>query len=225
MDIGKAFTFPFDDEGWVSSILICGALMFLPIVGWLAIAGYTLQVARNVAMGSPRPLPRWDDFSTKLSLGFSWFLIYLAYSAPVIILSFVAICAFIPGIASGNDGLIAASVGLYVCIIVLAVLLSIALAPVLLAATARYLQYDSLSAAFQVREVLAMVREDIGGWLVLWLLSILASFVGSVGAYVFVIGMLFTLPYGQAIFGHLLGQKLLAMRRPGGLDYAPPTTF
>lgn len=220
MDIGKAFSFPFEDEQWVTSILICGALLLLPIIGWLAIAGYTLETARNVALGNPRPLPQWNNFGEKLSLGLGWFVISLGYSLPALLLSLVSLCAFLP-IASGNDAAAAAGVGLFFCMIGLSVLASLLLAPFLLAATARYVQTNSLGEALKIGTVARMVRGDLGGWLILWLLSILCSFVGQLGAYV-LIGIFFTLPYAQAVFGHLLGQMVQRLGRPAGFDYAPP---
>lgn len=224
MDIGKAFSFPFEDEQWVSSILICGLLLLVPIVGWLAIAGYTLEVARNVAMGSPRPLPKWDNFGEKLSLGFNWFVISFVYTLPVTLIAGLASCLLILPVLSGDEGAIMAGLGLFFCIIVFAILLGLLLAPIALAATVRYLQTGSLAAAFKVGDIISMVRGDLGSWVVLWLLSILCSFVGQLGGYV-IIGIFFTLPYSQAVFGHLIGQMLQRMGQPATLSYSSPSTM
>lgn len=224
MDIGKAFSFPFEDEQWLSSILICGVLMLVPIVGWLAIAGYALETARNVMQGNPRPLPKWNNFGEKLSLGFGWFVITIVYALPAVLLSLVSACLFIPVAVSGDDAAVAAAVGTFLCLTGLTILLSLALAPFVLAATVRYIQTGSLSAAMQFSEVLALVRADLAGWVVLWLLSLLCSFVGQLGTYI-IVGIFFTLPYSQAVFGHLLGQRAIAVGRPGGFDYAPPTSI
>lgn len=224
MDIGKAFSFPFEDEQWVSSILICGLLMLVPIVGWLAIGGYTLEVARNVAMGSPRPLPKWDNFGEKLRLGFNWFVIYFGYTLPLTLLAGLASCILIIPAMSGDDGAIAAGLGLFFCVMALVVVLGLLISPLALAATVRYLQTGSLGDAFKVGEIVAMVRADLGGWVVLWLLSILCSFVGQLGGYV-IIGIFFTLPYSQAVFGHLMGQTLQRLGRPAAMSYAPPSNM
>jgi hypothetical protein len=227
MDIGKAFSYPFEDEQWVSSILICGLLMFVPIIGWLAIAGYALEAARNVAMGSPRPLPKWDNFGEKLRLGWNWLLISLGYSLPLIAISVLFACIpIMGGVVGGEEGAAAASL-LFFCLFPLIFVLALAIQPLLLAATVRYLQTDSLGAAFQVSEIIAMVRADLGGWVVLWLLYLLASLVAQSGSII-VIGILFTLPYGQAIFGHLLGQKIIQLRAqtPGyAAGYEPPPVY
>jgi hypothetical protein len=224
MDIGKAFSFPFEDDQWVSSILICGALLLLPIVGWLAIAGYMLETARNVMQGSPRPLPKWNNFGEKLSLGVGYLAVTVVYALPVVILSLIGACLMIPAAASGDDAAVAAGVGTFMCLMGVSVVLSLVLAPLVLAALARYVQTGSIGAALQVGEVVKLARADLAGWLVLWLLSILCAFVGQVGSYI-VIGIFFTLPYSQAVFGHLLGQKLRTLGQPAGYDAVAQPRF
>ena len=39
MDIGKAFGFVFEDEQWVSKILLGAAIMLIPIFGLFALIG------------------------------------------------------------------------------------------------------------------------------------------------------------------------------------------
>lgn len=229
MDIGKAFSYVFEDEQWVTSILICGLLMFVPIVGWLAIGGYALEAARNVAMNSPRPLPKWDNFGQKLSLGWNWFVISIVYALPVAILSGALACLPLLGVigSGGSEEAASAAVGLFLgsfaCLLPLVILVALIIQPLIFAATVRYLQTGSLGAALRVGEIITMVRSDLGGWFVLWLLYILCSFVAQLGS-VIVIGIIFTLPYSQAVFGHLLGQKLaqLGTHNSYGAGYAPP---
>lgn len=228
MDIGKAFSFVFDDEQWVSSILICGLLLFIPIIGALVVLGYMLETARNVAMGSPRPLPKWSNFGEKLSLGFGGFVISFVYALPIAVFGLLFACVGIGlGSATGSEDAAAAAIGgLSLCFVPLILAFALLVQPVILAAMARYLQTGSLGAAFNVGEVIGTVRADLGGWVVLFLLYLLCGAVGSLGSMV-IIGVIFTMPYGQAVFGHLLGQKLSQMSRPAGYDagYAPPPTL
>lgn len=227
MDIGKAFSYPFEDEQWLSSILIGGLVMLIPFIGWFAIAGYALEAARNVAMGSPRPLPKWDNFGQKLSLGWNWFIISIFYSLPAIAISLLIACIPLLGAGVGGDEGAAFAGLLLICLFPLIFILALIIQPLIVAATARYLQTDSLGAALRVGEIVAMVRGDLGGWVVLWLLGILCSLVAQAGSIV-VIGIIFTLPYSQAIFGHLLGQKLIELRGQGASSdagYAPPSVY
>ncbi|MEI8165453.1 MAG: DUF4013 domain-containing protein, partial [Chloroflexales bacterium] len=220
------------DEQWLTSILVAGLitiLFFVPIVNIFAILilmGYMLETARNVAAGNPRPLPKWNDIGTKLSLGFSSFLIGLVYMLPLLILSllFVCIAAGLGGASARNENaLVAVLGGSFFCFLPLVILAGLALQPLVLAATARYLQTGSLGAAFRVGEVFSLVRADMAGWLILFLLYLLCSVVASAGSMI-VIGFLFTYPYSQAVFGHLLGQKLIQLNQPTGYGtgYSPP---
>jgi hypothetical protein len=108
--------------------------------------------------------------------------------------------------------------GTFLCIFPLIFVAAILIQPLMLAAMLRYLQTGSIGSAFEFGAVISMVRQDLGGWVVLWLLSILCGLVGGLGSMV-VIGFIFTVPYGQAAFGHLLGQKLQQLGRPSGYDY------
>lgn len=221
MDLGKAFSFPFDDEQWVTSILLGGLIFLIPVVGQIALIGYMLETARNVAMGSPRPLPKWDSFGEKLRLGFGAFVISLAYALPSILIAILVACASVGLGAAGGEDSAGAVVLVTFCAMPIIFILALVSAPLILVGWVRYLQTGSIGAGLQFAEVIATVRQDLGGWLVLWLLSILCSLVASVGSIV-VIGFIFTYPYSQAVMGHLLGQKLQSLGRAGGLDYAPP---
>ena len=99
MDIGKAFGFVFEDEKWVSKVLIGGLLIWIPIVNF-AVFGYMLAVARNVAQGNPRPLPEWGEFGMLFGRGFSAFVIALVYLLPVFILEGLFFC-LTGGLAAG----------------------------------------------------------------------------------------------------------------------------
>ncbi|RRR69531.1 MAG: DUF4013 domain-containing protein [Candidatus Viridilinea halotolerans] len=222
MDLGKAFSYPFDDDQWVTSILICGVLIFVPIVGWLMIGGYALEAARNVASGNPRPLPKWENYGEKLRLGFNGFLIAIVYAIPIIILSVLMACFPMFGAATGSEEAVGMMMLLvFFCLFPLIFIISLAIQPLILAATARYLQTNSLGAAFQVSDVVAMVRGDLGGWFILWLLQILCSLVAQAGGVV-IIGIFFTIPYAQAVFGHLLGQKLIQLQGQAPVAYNDP---
>ncbi len=231
MDIGKAFAYVFEDEQWLSSILICGLLLFVPIVGWLAIGGYTLEAARNVAMGNPRPLPKWDNFGAKLSLGWNGFLVSLVYSIPALVIGMLFACLPLLGALGSSDGdlsnaFAALFLGSFACLFPLIIIIALITQPLIFAATVRYLQTGSLADAMRFGDVIAMVRADLGGWIVLWLLYILTSLVAQLGSIV-VIGFILTVPYSQAVFGHMLGQKLLQLNTPSGYNagYGPPTSM
>lgn len=223
MNIGKAFSFVFEDEQWVASILIGGLILLIPIIGQFALLGYTLETARNVARGNPRPLPQWNTFGEKLGLGFAGFVVSLVYSLPLIVLMALLICVpvFAAAGAQSNEGAGAAIAGSFACMIPLSIIVALLLQPVILAGLVRYLQTGSIGAALQVGEVIAMVRADPGAWVVLWLISVLCGFIASLGGFV-IIGIIFTYPYSQAVFGHAMGQTMQRFSTASATTYIPP---
>jgi len=203
MDIGRAFGSITEDEKWVSKILIGGLFLLIPIVGLLALTGFMLEVARNVAQGNPRPIPEWDNFGDKIARGFYAMLISLVYSIPVSILS-----AFQP-----KDG------GISLLSLVV-MLLGIATEIVIFAAYVRYLKTDSLSEALKFSEVFALVQSSFMTWLTLFGCSIICGLVSVLGLVGCGFGILFTAVYGSIAFGHMLGQ--VAAQTNG--QY-PPTSY
>ncbi|PDV97531.1 DUF4013 domain-containing protein [Candidatus Chloroploca asiatica] len=224
MDIGKAFSFVFDDEQWLTSILIAGLLALIPLVGQILIIGYMLETARRLAAGNPRPLPQWDNFGEKFNLGLVGLGIAIVYAVPVIVIALLFAC--VPLFAAGaGDAAAGIAALLVLCLMPLIMIVALATQPLLIAGTVRYLQTNSFSEALNFSAVITMVRGDLGGWVVLWLLQILCGLVASAGGII-VIGILFTLPYSQAVFGHLMGQKLIALRTQNGYNsnFAPPAS-
>src|SRR5690349_10621377 len=145
MDIGKAFSYVFEDERWIGKVLIGGLLIWIPIVNF-AVFGYMVKVARNVAQRNPRPLPEWGgEFGDHFMRGLYVFVIYLVYLLPIFILEGLFFCVT-GGIAAGSqrgDGAAAGLIGL--CLFPLILVLALALSFVLYAAIARYVATDSLS--------------------------------------------------------------------------------
>ena len=226
MDIGRAFSYVFDDENWISVILIGGLLQLIPIFGQIVLIGYMFEVARNVMRGDPRPLPSWSNIGDKFMQGLYGFVISLVYALPILLLVVLFACVAVIGTAAGgSDGGEAAAglVGLLsLCLFPIFFLLALVLQPLLLAAYGRYLQTGSLGAALRIGDSWGTLRSDLSGWVVLWLLQLVCGFVGGLGAVAFGIGVLFTTVYGQAVFGHLLGQHLRRSGQPATMDYMPP---
>jgi len=232
MDIGKAFSFVFEDEKWISKMLIGGLLIWIPIVNF-AVFGYMLAVARNVAQGNPQPLPEWGEFGSLFGRGFYAFVIALVYLLPVFILEGLFFCVT-GGLAAGarrGDGGGGAAIGLLgLCLVPLLIVLALALSLLIYAALARFIATDKMSEAFKFSDVVAAVRTNIGTWLVLWLVALLANFVGGLGVIACGVGVLFTAFYAYCVTGHALGQTIRQVGNatdspipPTG--YGPPPTY
>lgn len=226
MDLGRAFSYVFDDEQWLTVILLGGLLFIVPIFGQIVLLGFMLVAARNVMQGSPNPLPRWDNLGDKFMQGLYALAIQIVYALPIMIPVVLLACVSIGLGAAGSEDAAAGVVGLlFLCLMPILIILGIVLQICGFAATMRYLQTNSFSSAMQFGEVVRTVRSDIGGWVVFWLLYLLCSIIASAGSIAFGVGVLFTTVYSQAVFGHLLGQKARQTMAPAtDYGFAPPTT-
>jgi hypothetical protein len=213
MDIGKSFSFVFEDEAWITKLLIAAAILLLGmlfswmllipmIIALVLLAGYGVEITRRVMRGEVDGLPEWDDWGALFKDGLMVMIIGIVYALPIIILS---ICFSVPiGVAAENaEGVSAAFSLLLSCV---ALLYAIVLSLVLPAAIAFYAAEDDLGAAFRFGEVFRLVHENLPTYLITFLMSWVAGLIGSAGGIVCGIGWLATLPYSYMVMGHLYGQ-------------------
>ena len=224
MNIGKAFSFVFEDEQWIAKILIGAAILLLgvlfswvlliPLVVALALlGGYSVEITRRVIHGNPDGLPEWDDWGKLLADGLKVLVIGIVYALPIII---IGLCLGIPVGALAEDApgwsstlsLVLNCVGL---------LYAIALSIVLPAAIAFYAAGDDLAAAFRFGDVFSFVGDNLGTYIVTFLMSWVASFVGGLGSLVCGVGWFLTFPYSYMVIGHLYGQAYVE-----GMVQSPP---
>jgi hypothetical protein len=229
MDIGKSFAFVFEDKDWIVKILLAAAILLIgilfswvllipAIVAALALAGYSVEITRRVIQGRQDELPEWTDWGKLLTDGLKVIVIGIVYALPIIL---VSLCLGIPaGLLSENAHEYGASVGtmetlsmtLSMLLSCLSFLYSIALSIVLPAAIGFYVDRDDLGAAFRFGEVLSFVRDNFKTYLLTFVMSWVASLVGSLGALVCGIGWLVTGPYSYMVTGHLYGQAYRTAR-------------
>lgn len=224
MDIAKAFSFVFEDERWVSKVLIGGLLIFIPFINFAAL-GYTIKVAQNVAQGNPQPLPEWGEFGEHFMRGLHWVAIAIVYTLPAILLIVLFSCITIA--VSGASGEPSSEAGgaiatLTVCLVPLIVIVALVGGIASYSALARYIATNTFSEAFKFREVLAGLRKNLGDWVMLLLVVILAGIVANIGAIACFIGVLFTSFYAQCVVGHALGQIVARQNLAGGFQQQPP---
>src|SRR5512140_1749174 len=103
MEIGRSFSYQFEDPEWVTKFGL-GALISLVPIASLALVGYTVGIMRNMADGVTEPLPHWDDFGTKFRDGVVLAVAGLIYSAPIWLALLIA-AALLAGsglLANGN---------------------------------------------------------------------------------------------------------------------------
>lgn len=211
MDIGKSFSFVFDDENWLKQLLIGGLIFMIPIVNFAAM-GYMIAVIRNVRDGRDIPLPDWGTgFGEYFTDGLKVVAGFLVYLLPVIVLS--CIYGVVMGVAGGTMSDSDAAGGIIVfsslCLNCLVMLFALAVSFLYPAIFARYAETGEISAMLKFGEILAFTRANMSNYLIAWLLMMfVVPIVGSLGAIACGIGMIFTYWYGNLISAHLIGQLL-----------------
>ncbi|HET9221192.1 MAG TPA: DUF4013 domain-containing protein [Roseiflexaceae bacterium] len=231
MDIGKTFSYVFEDERWISKVLIGGLVFIVPILNF-AVFGYTLKVAQNVAQGNSRPLPEWGgEFGDHFMRGLYWVVIQLVYLLPAILLYGIFACVLVgAGSAASENGSDAAgAIGtLGVCLLPLVFLLFLVGGVLAYGGIARFAATNSLSEAFKFAEVIALVRNNLGDWIMLLLVIILSGIVAQLGFIACGVGVLFTSFYAQCVNGHALGQliaKFGLLGNPYATQQVPPVDY
>ena len=171
MDIGKALNFVFEDEDWVSKLMLGAVITLIPIFGWFALMGYAIAVIRNVMAGNPRPLPAWDDLGRYFMDGLMFWVAALIYALPFLILICpIAVVWLVPTLAGEQEdltailtavsGLVSAGLG---CLAFLYGILLALLTPVL---QIRYAETGEIGACLRFAEVFRFLFANIGSILI-----------------------------------------------------------
>lgn len=211
MEIGKAFTFVNEDEGWIKKLALGAIFVLVPFLILLVI-GYQILIIRNVIDGKDRPLPEWEDFGQLFIDGVIMVVTILVYALPVILISLCAILVSIGTTdSSGNlSGGGIAGLGVLGC---LALLLGIALAFITPALYIQYARTGEFGPMFRFGEVIAIARENLVDILIVILVTIVANMVVSIVSSIAVItvcGPIIISMAGTAWImyatGHLYGQ-------------------
>ncbi|NPA92898.1 MAG: DUF4013 domain-containing protein [Chloroflexi bacterium] len=223
MDFGKAFSYVFEDEGWITKLLIGGLILLIPIVGALTVLGWALEIGRRVASGQESDiLPDWSDFGTYLVRGLKAFVVMFVYALPIIILEIcpITLTAMAQGMESQSMASIAQIINLLVsCVVFVYEIFLLIIAP---AALMRFtMQGDDIKAGLAFGEIFSQVKANLGVYVMVALGQILAYFIGGLGIIACGIGLLFTVPYAYAVVGHFYGQAYREVEGGNIVDATP----
>lgn len=203
LDIGRSFTYMFEDESWIMKIVIGGILLFIPIVNFIAL-GYMLEALKRAADGVDIPLPEWDDFGGMFIKGVMVFVIGLVYSIPAIVIS-CCTSGLVPLI--GDSETVATLVTLLsLCGNCVVLVWAIVVAVVWPAALIRYAVTGEFMSAFQFGELFSFIGANIANYIVAIILYMVATFIAGFGVIACFVGVLFTLFWAYLVMANLLGQ-------------------
>jgi hypothetical protein len=215
MDIVKSFAYVFDDDRWVTKLLIAAGILLLGVLlGILIIpailaaallGGYGVEITRRVIRGQTPILPEWDNAGDLLVDGIKVWVIGLVYAIPAIL---VGLCLGTPAAIIAEDApefsqLVSAFSS---CI---DLLWGVVVAFLLPAAIGRFVAKDDLGAAFQFGEVFNLVRDNFTTYLLVAIMSWVAGLIGGLGILICGLGWLVTAPYSSFVMSHLAGQGYL----------------
>ncbi len=203
MNYSRAFSYVFEDKNWLSKILIAGLISLIPVVGQIYLCGWMIEIVRRVKAGRIDILPT-THFSYFLTLGLKMIVVTLIYSIPVIIVS--GILQLIVSAGNTDDSaftIFFAGIG---CIGgILSLVLQIAIALLTTYGIIKLAETDQIKACLDFNDAFQCIKANIGTFIIVELLSIVAGLIQAAGIIV-CIGFIFTVPYGVAITGHLVGQ-------------------
>jgi hypothetical protein len=195
--ITHAFVYPVRDPQWVSKVLIIGLILLIPIAGAINGLGWMLASLDRLRAGDERLAPANLNH---LGRGARLFIVELAYGFGI---GMVALVVYLPGVllavrqgeGTPNTWLIVLAILLNLVAFGIATLGSLALTfltPAIVLAVDR----GGIAAGLNVGANLRRSRVSVTNTLIAGLMLIAASFVGSLGLIVCVVGVLFTLAYG-----------------------------
>lgn len=212
MNLSRAFQYPFEDEQWARKLLLVlvwslfALVPLLGLVGMAMLAGYTLDLVRNLQAGKQRPLPDWYDFNARLGDGFNALVAVFVYNIP----NALPLCGLLLLTGAGREAGVLALLSLC-CLLLFMLLWNLFIGLMLAAGAVRYAQTRQLTAWFQPGELWDRLRSNSDLFLQWLLFSVVANLaLGIVGAIPGV-GWLITLALTVPVQGHLLGQLAAAL--------------
>jgi hypothetical protein len=184
-NVGRAFSFMFEDKNWVVKIILGAVfnLLMLVLVGIPFVLGYLLELAKNSSEGKELPLPEWDKLGDKFVRGLIYIIILIIYSIPGMILSFIPCVKFCLG-----------------------PLYFLALAFVLPYITVRYAQTGSFEEVFRFNEIIEFVKNNLSNLVIVILLTIALQIIATFGVLALVVGVFFTMFWADLGIFYLYGQ-------------------
>ena len=224
MDIGKAFSYPFEDEKWLSKLFLGAIISAVPILNF-AWTGYTVDIVRNVSDGVSLPLPDWSEFGEKFVKGFLIWAAGIIYSLPALLFTCLPLGLLaIPVIGESSnysDTFFSIFTGIGIFLICLLVLYVLVLSFYLPAVYINFARKGTFGSCFEISEIFKIVSANTSQYLTAWLISIVAaigvgiiiSLAVSLLGWIICLGWILAWLIGAiggvyiyTIFSHLFGQ-------------------
>ena len=228
MDIGKSFSYPFEDRQWVSKLGLGALVSLIPILNF-AWSGYMVGIVRNMMSNAQEPLPNWDDLDKKFMDGLVLFLVGLVYALPIIVLSLLSFSMMsIPAILSGSqdmqgiaEGIAGVGGVMFTGMICLFGVYGLVLSVIFPAIMIMYAREGTFASCFKLGEIFSLIGKNAGAFFTAWGVSIVGGLVvglvagiaqmvlGLIPCIGWIASLVITLGVGvyiSMIYAHLFGQ-------------------
>lgn len=213
MDIERSLRFIWEDEDWIKKVLIAAVLMITGI-GGIGTAGWLAELARRVANDEDEPLPDWDDIGRYFINGLKYMAVAFIWSLPVTALivgiSLVSVFSFTQDDSSAVFGIFMFS---NICIFFLTFVYIMFLTMMMMPLWVQLAEDTPFGELVNPARTWTLLRANLTGYLVVMLITWLATFVASLaGTILCGIGLIFTSVIAQIFFAHLVGQATAQAR-------------
>ena len=179
MQIGKAFTYVFEDTKWFTKLLLGALVSIVPILNF-AFIGYLTEILRRVPNNDQEPLPSWDDFGKKFMDGLLLALAGLVYSIPLLLLG-IPFFPMMVGAMSGDPDVVntmaTITSGLFAIFGCLAGLYGLFLTVFYPAVQINFSRQGSFGSCFQIGTIIKVATGKFGNYLLAWLMYLVFAVV------------------------------------------------
>ena len=194
MEFGRALSFPWKSEGWVSKIAIGCILNLIPLLN-LANYGYGMEVTRRVAYGEAEELPAWDQLGRYFVRGLAVGLAAFLYMLPGMLLAGLLLV----GTGFEDEYAPAAAAIYFGWSVILMLMMPIAVL--------RYALTDQWFTMFDFSWIWSVIGRNLGSYLAILIVGVLLSMLLIVlGTLALGIGAIVASFWSVLMFFHLFGQ-------------------
>lgn len=205
MDFTRAITYVFSEKDWWKKILITGLIGIIPFVGLIYLLGWMMEIVANVRNNSFVRLPEKPTFSIFRN-GLKMTVSLLVHLIPMLIVYLFS--SILYRVWAGLFGGFIERAGLQLITFVVDIVeffyifLILLVLPVIIY---KLLRKNALRDTFDFKGTYRTIRYNTDVYFQLLVAAILSLIVAGVGISLFYIGMIFTLPFGVAVYSYLVG--------------------
>jgi hypothetical protein len=211
IDFGAMFSEPTKEQGWIGQMALIGLITCVPIAGWLNLAGWMKTAARRRLDGDRR-LPE-ANFGY-MGAGVEMLLAWLPFIGIYFVSSFGGTAAGFVLTATMGDNVIVAVFTMLMGLVSFA--LSIVLSVTAPAIYYLHIVEEEKLASAQIGRLIEVMKKGGTQYFMLWLAFLLSGVVAQMGAFACLVGLIVTVPLGQAMMAVALEHfaRLPQFQRP-----------